>query len=307
MKDHMFFLAFVFFGAVSYSQEFKIPADGALWDNAEMDGLTIPPEKYVERIEARGDTLINNIEYIKLYNTWRTTIVPVGYCEVLYWGGPSYVNIYRGAIRTNEEQRVCFIEPGDTTDRLLYDFSLSVGDTVQIDGYNEKYTAEVIGIDSIQINGINRKRMSIEGYLYDSWIEGIGSEFGLFAPWNRDWEFTNYELFSYAENNVLIYPERSDSDCNWLSIITYDERIRTNSSIKVYPNPILDRSYIEFTQGIIPKEVTIYEISGRKVFSITPNNAGNCIIKKQDLGEGIFILRVTDEDENLYQQILEVL
>lgn len=93
---------------------------------------------------------------------------------------------YDGAIRDNELGQVFYYPPGDTVERVLYDFDVLVGDTVNnvfaVPGVADML---VITIDTIPVNGSDRKRIGIAPlggggtFATAHWIQGIGGDGGL--------------------------------------------------------------------------------------------------------------------------------
>ena len=80
--------------------------------------------------------------------------------------------------REDSIKRVYYIKGQDTTfqERLLYDFSLSKGDTMQ----SGIYTFTVMGVDTSVDCGTARRKLhvSIDGVsVIDTWAEGIGSTY----------------------------------------------------------------------------------------------------------------------------------
>lgn len=80
------------------------------------------------RHDLRGDTTINNLTYKKVYYSARDSVSA---------GDPPWSNtvtnlydIYAGAIREDSEKRVFVLPPDELNEQLLYDFNLSIGDTI---------------------------------------------------------------------------------------------------------------------------------------------------------------------------------
>lgn len=111
-----------------------------------------------------------------------------------------------------------YSEPG-----LLYDFELQIGDSVVVDNdylraYNIHYTC--VDIDTIEINGMQKRRffMHAEGYnpyIADIWIEGIGSKWG---PLNSGFGGAGfgggaYELLCCKQNDTLLYMDINFNRC----------------------------------------------------------------------------------------------
>ncbi len=283
-----------------FSQEFPIPANGAQWNNSEFNLEDISNTQNVERIEARGDTLINGVVFHKLFKTWYSSYYQIGDCEFKYSSGPLQTNDYVGALRTDSNKRVFYIATADSVVRTLYDFSLNVGDTVYINGKDYQYTAEVTDIDSVLIDGSFRKRFDLQGYMFDRWIEGIGSIYGLFAPINRHWEKHGYKLICYVENAFTIYQYSSDSECFRCNLVSEVSAFQTTDMISVIPNPVVGKSYIDYPAHIVAIKANIYNEYGSLVntFPIKVNEI--VYIDKEIMKKGLFIVELIDKRNQVY-------
>jgi hypothetical protein len=282
------------FGETCLAQDYPIPAEGAEWFDTEIEFLTILNSRSTQRYEATGDTIIDSSTYTKIIRTEE-----IGY----YFIGPCDFNIvhhktnnYIGAIRTNIDQQVLFVPAGDTISNLIYDFSVDVGDSIVIDVIDSQCTFLVTSIDSIVITNDSRKLISLMGMdcLKEQWIEGIGSTFGFFATWfQRYWEFYDYALTCYFENNIQIYPERV-TGCNLCDILTNTNGIQTRHSITINPNPLLKESRILYPNEIQPIRINVYTIEGRLVYSKDIIDNQNISINRDMFDSGILILELID-------------
>lgn len=181
--------------------------DGKVW---EYQVGRIKENVFVNQIE--GDTLINGENWKKVYNT-------AGF-------GISGGNTYYLALR-EVGQKVYAIAKGSNKPRLLYDFSLKVGDRVRcgvegnafgclldtdeqpdtLMGFPLRYQLQVKSIDTVHVSGPyirenNLRRftlMLIDAYREPVtmdheivWVEGFGSCAGPFSPWQP---LPPYEIF----------------------------------------------------------------------------------------------------------------
>ena len=95
-----------------------------------------------------------------------------------------------GSVREDTIAKQVFFKTGGQ-EGLIYDFSLEVGDTVQIDNryLNHNFGPVVCDyIDQVNINGLLKKRFSLThllrserepGFRFETWIEGVGSNYGI--------------------------------------------------------------------------------------------------------------------------------
>ena len=68
------------------------------------------------------------------------------------------------------------------------------------------------------------------------------------------------------------------------------------ANLSVYPNPVSDRLNIDYKENI--SNLTVYDLSGRSVKSLTTNNSNNSI-DVSDLKSGIYMLRIETENKDV--------
>lgn len=201
MKKLFAYWLFISIGFCGYSQQYTpFPASDAIWS------------VNIDKFAVQGDTTINSKLYKKYYRTN---------------GDSTFVfenSTYYAAVREDTNKRIWGIKHDAVTERLLYDFSLEIGDTTYVfpyEDYNnwvlDSVGLIVIDIDSVPIDTTFRKRFKISTlnyirdqpeWVYEYWIEGIGSTVGLFSqgtfePGIVDVVF--YELLCYQENDFTEY------------------------------------------------------------------------------------------------------
>lgn len=78
--------------------------------------------------------------------------------------------------------------------------------------------------------------------------------------------------------------------------------ISDNSAFSIYPNPISSNSIIKINPGIKAKEIEIYSVLGKKIFSkkVTDNVVQ---LNKENLAVGIYIVRVICIDRQFEQKV----
>lgn len=287
----------------AYSQEYPIPAEGSEWNNAEIQGATY----YANRIACIGDTIIDSMQYSKLYQTWSTVYYQTGTCEFEYSSGPTPLNEYRGAIRTDEHHKVHYVFPEEDTSRLIYDFSANVGDSILIDGIDSKYFAHVIDVDTILLNEEHRKRITLKGMhgFPDEWIAGIGSTYGLFATFMRPWEKYDTELTCYQEFGIRLYP--NITACDRCNIVTGQEVKSKNLCVSIYPNPVTQNCIISWPKEVNARTMNIYDLSGKILLTMNVRGIDNLLLNSKELTKGIFMVELIAEDGGSFKQRFLVL
>lgn len=277
--------------SIAYSQDFNIPAEGAEWNIADVQGTTY----YAKRIISHGDTIINSFEYAKLYEIWSAVYFQTGICKFDYLSVPYQVYQYRGAIRTDKNQTVYYVFPNEDTSRLIYDFSVRVGDTIQIDGLDSTYSAYIQAIDTITIDEHPRKRFTLRGAhdFHDEWIDGIGSLYGLFATFTRPWEKFVSELTCYRESVNRIYP--SNTNCDRCDLVTTSLEKQFDSPISIYPNPLHDKAIISWPKAMYARKLLIYDLTGRIIVENDLRGFEHFVIKRQEMNTGVLLVEIIDD------------
>lgn len=160
----------------------------------------------------KGDTLYHSQTYQKYYFTSDTSLTP---------SSLHFVAMVRQDI---VNKRIYGIEGWQQTERLIYDFSLHINDTLtvyplDITCSDNPIKIKVTSIDSILINGSYRKRSYIAGYstiMRDTIIEGIGSSYGPLAMGLDPYCATDVcwpVLLCEKQNGVLMYQNSNYSTC----------------------------------------------------------------------------------------------
>ena len=68
----------------------------------------------------------------------------------------------------------------------------------------------------------------------------------------------------------------------------------------IYPNPSQDVVYIEHIRPV--SEVTVYNLMGQVVGRFETGHAKNYVLDLSGLWGGMYYIRVTDEESNIYVQ-----
>ena len=126
-----------------------------------------------------------------------------------------------GAVR-EEDKRVyyrMYWQQSYQNEVLLYDFNLTVGDTVSA-GWSD-YRLIVLEESQVQVNGTMRRQLGLAMYFDDGttgeveeyWIEGVGSTYGFLNSGYEGWVGAFVHLLCYHENGNLIWDNEEFDDC----------------------------------------------------------------------------------------------
>ncbi|MDR2804259.1 MAG: T9SS type A sorting domain-containing protein [Dysgonamonadaceae bacterium] len=125
----------------------------------------------------KGDTIINGVKYKKLLSG----------CS----------GEYIAALK--EVDKKVFIKEDDKHERLLYDFNLKEGDSMENNGLSYRVTK----IDTVRVGDTERKRFNFENF--DVWTEGIGSLHAFYPlqPYATGYEAE--EINYQKKNSEIVY------------------------------------------------------------------------------------------------------
>ena len=225
-----------------------------------------------------GDTLIEDVRYMKIMGTVNDSY-PIFYTLLREEDGKVW-------------KRYSIAHP----ETLLYDFTASVGDTLCFGEPGVSFVLDSISM--VQIGDVDRRKFWF-GLEYDgsgnprtkeTWIEGIGSDYGLL--WSGYYGVYDgwHCLLCFHQYGELVWQNPEYNTCSY----PYDAvEENKDSEIALYPNPVRDRVVIE---GIEVAEVEVYNTLGQMVKTIQGTNE----ISVADLPQGVYLLRIADAEGKDY-------
>ena len=242
-----------------HAQEYiPIPADNS--SHWKIDGQYVLDETcyrdYWNWFYLSGTVNKFNKTYHKLYSKghWEDhPIGPYGTCS----GSGQTMNVYEGAICTVNDT---IYYTNSNLEEIIFTYNLNVGDTVPDDFLliygMYQLTIAISSVDSVLLEtGEYRRRWNL--YIISPWeeelggfIEGIGTEYGIFHPMYISEHNTWFRC--YSENYEPIYPPDTWCDPTVDIVETEDG----NREQIIYPNPFTTSTTIEY-QLVQPAEVTV--------------------------------------------------
>ena len=282
----------------------SLPLENTAWVHFYQSMMT---DSMYFQLGIKGDTIVNDMVYHKLIDCTHIGFPIEGECF--------------GGIRNDGEGKYYFLsftinhpepwplqliceESGTDTEYLIYDFSLSECDVFPYDGdeYLADYPESVFEIEEIMINGNMRKTLWFdddcengEHYHDHNWIEGIGSNQGLLysiqlIPMNG----SQYHLVEILQDGEAVYtdPEFEGVDYTWIQE-TY------LSPVSLYPNPITETGVLDFSKAEGVENLVIMALDGRIVKSENIKGLSSVIMKKEELGVGLFIYLLSGKRNNI--------
>ncbi len=292
MKKLLFFTAIL--TAISFvvqAQEYQyvpFPDSGAVWSEMYSSEETLVV--YERFTVTREDTLINNLQYRKLY---------IFYDEIFDKANAKCV----GGIREDEQKKVYYNGEGvhsfkpsnnEGSGVLLFDFSVSVGDTIK-NGNSSHGDIIIEDIDTIQVGQTLRKVYQLN-QSWVKWIEGIGSTKGLLFT-SGDLPTggaANGDLICFLQNDSVLYHDDYYNDCFPSNVGI--ELKKLNLGIQVYPNPA-NGNTVRFEWGESEIEnIEIFNLLGELVGSTTVTAKSFVDYPTNKMQPGIYVYKAIDKN-----------
>ena len=300
---HLYTLLFISLFSLKLSAQLyqPFPTDSTEWRQQSASWFYPWMDRWDYVYAMKGDTVIGMNTYHKIYKTGVTATYfyssPTAMPTLYYGPVPTDTNRYIGAIREDGAKHIYFYPDTSsfTGEQLLYDFNLTVGDTLP--PYNSGYFAGsnyISSIDSILIGGIYHKRYHISnpaGYSnFTSIIEGIGSTFGLIERLVDPFEWYD-RLICFTPNGSTAYLDPSYSSCGLPSPMGIADQKKDNG-MQVFPNP--GNGLINIRLAATGKiDVELCDLTGRTVLEKNDQLSAFSL----DLSSypcGVYFLKATD-------------
>jgi hypothetical protein len=248
-----------------------------------------------------GDTTTNGISYKKIYET------------VHHLPGTQYDTIYThyfGALR-EEGKKIMMISEwatGDSAERILYDFSAQqTGDWIYTNllTYGEPVTVKsrVGEIDSIEIGGVFHRRIHIDNAegnaTGESWVEGLGSVFGLIYSGFYLVTDNSYDLRCFSTESVTFINNDlnlgfcisvPDVNCDFSTPVpgNYPEL-----SFTVFPNPATGQLILTGNNPAAQiHSLKMYSITGQQVLDLIAADEMTMQIDVSSFPRGMYYLKL---------------
>ncbi len=286
---------FTFSLSAQTSTYHPFPDSSAVWNfNVQMFCFSNGQSDDDFSIIMQGDTLINNKIYQKL-NTPAFLKRNTDNCTVAIIG-------YKGATRNDLANKKVYIVPkNSTTEVLLYDFDLQLGDTlkgfIELNGQNV-----VVSIDSILVGNSYRKRWKFDDSYNFELIEGVGSTYGLIegVP-GKITDFPDYSLMCFEDKKVNVNYPASSSAC---AIVTSVNELTINTeNINVYPNPSNGFFKIDLKDELVI-QIRITDILGKVVIDQIVGNDN--FLKYSNFNAGTYIISFFNKENQSGQRKLVI-
>lgn len=279
---------------------FSFPDTNAAWNTVGDNVFTL--EEWHFRYAVFGDTVINSVEYSKVYEMYDSTILHPN-------------SSYFAAIRENEQRQVFCLIPG-FPETMLYDFSLEIGDTIwqgiggglcynEVEFWEENHFRVVTETDSILLeNNQYRRSWVLSGALgYQTWVEGIGSIewYGLFNPLITAIALCgdSYQFACFKHNDTVLYLDNPFCDHCFCQLFTdiEEQHMDLEDLLTLFPNPSNDKITIRFNElQTSTFTIIIYNPTGKKISEEALNGNQETEIALDQFESGLYTIQVFNKE-----------
>ncbi|MBK8956815.1 MAG: T9SS type A sorting domain-containing protein [Saprospiraceae bacterium] len=262
---------------------------GTKWHFSKFYDYHLDIEEFT-LIKSVGDTIINGIPstHLTITNNWACSITDN--------------NVFMYQTMENKIYAKINSESGF---HMLYNFSAEIGDSWKFPiMFNSMYTDTlqytVTNIYTTNINGQTRKVLScnLEFKLGIFWyrvyttqlIEGIGDVQYMF-PWQAQICDEDYilGLRCYEDNEIGLYHYNTDVECDYITE-TLTPELDQNDDIEIFPNPTLNRIYLN-NQELNYLKLEVIDSQGKNLF----RKVGFLTeIELNELAPGLYFLKIVN-------------
>jgi hypothetical protein len=215
-------------------------------------------------------------------------------------------------LRENSMDRKVYMRfKGASTESLIYDFSLNLGNNLPTDP-----SFLLTKIDSVMIQAGKRRRFIFEAAgvltgVIDTviWVEGVGNLIHPFitsAPKQR-----HSSLLCNTQNNQTTYeiPSFYSVTCaNAKRFFTKSYDLLPNSAIQIYPNPVEKNLIIQSAEPLNQVRVWISDISGKIVQQtsyVSILGQSRNILNTETLQTGLYFLTIQADEGRFVQKFIK--
>ncbi len=244
-----------------------------------------PPSATTFTYAISGDTIINQIEYKKLYmstqqepNEWK-----------LDW-----------AVREEDDRKVYVWSFHLMEEWLMYDFAAAVGDTFTILPANPNLYLVIDSITTTEINQSERTKFWLtimengtpSPYEPETWIEGIGSNKGIIHSGSSAFIGAAHWLTCKWENEELVYQNPEYDSC-YITTVSVEEM--GVSRLHLFPNPATTQAWLQLPENLPlpPMQIELYSPTGRLLYEAQPQDYLHKI-EVAHLARGLYLVRFWD-------------
>jgi hypothetical protein len=297
MKTMITLLLFTFISLAGFGQAYQpLPTSNAMWRENSYGFQCSCCSDYQYTIT--GDTVINMLTYHKLQKTGVNFLEDVtGNCTSNAYNA----NQYKGCFRNDSTNKlVYFIDAFTSNETVLYDFNLSIGDTVPPSplNFNGNFVNIVTDIDTVFLGGVYRKRFKLDSCWFEQlyYIEGIGSTYGLLSPTMCPFE-AFYNLQCFTNNSLPVYPNSTTSCSSFTANIESVEK----HQFSISPNPTSGALFINTT--LDSYDIIVFNSIGQ-IIQKKNVHSNSTFLDISNLTAGVYLIQFSDNNKVLYKETI---
>lgn len=289
------------FSALAQGGYRPFPTTNALWSQ-DMTGVLEPIE--FEDYTC-GDTTFGGQAYTKVFTHIRA-----------FGGGES--TYLQGSIREAGKQ-VFFYKFPENIEFLLYDFSLQIGDTIEVKRSVEEniqlFTMRVLSIDSVTLTDGVHKRWKLKSVFSadfpETWVEGVGSTFGLVSRTLGYVGGTPPKLNCTLQAGATIYTLPNYPPCDFTLSAECQEMVAVhtpeNTSAVVFPNPFSEKLSVSLPADHVSCALRLYDCFGKLLRSANVSGQPTFTWLRDGLPTGIYFLKIEKQGESNSGSVLKII
>ncbi len=202
-----------------------------------------------------------------------------------------------------EFDQAVYFRDAKNVEAMIYDFGAREGQTLRLatycnNVYHDMADVKVVHIDTVEYQSKRRKRMEVnyDGRKTDYWIEGIGSEFGLFNSCvGMVGGFR--ELLCVQDRDSLVYKNMRRGTC-YVSKQSVGLGKSIAKDFKVYFENSNRRMKVESPDAGRGLSYSIRNLEGQEVGS--GQLSGSWI--DLNLEEGAYVLRISEKNQQVFSR-----
>jgi hypothetical protein len=290
MKKTLFAVLFVLSVSPSFAQKIRFSESTNEWDIRDIYGW--PMDSVTLSIRYSADTIKGGIRY-------RIISPPLGFGGLL--------GIREDTILSKVYVRMLISSGADTTEQVLYDYNLHVGDTIIRKSVGDSFVHIISHVDSVLINTNWHKTWHFQllsattGSKSFDVIEGIGcTDDPLFPLHPMNFESISKLLcFHNASSSPIVSPAVSGYFDNNISCrLQTDQIVQKENHAIIIPNPIDNSARIVLPSTISSGNLIITNTIGQTIISTSFQNKNELPIGDKIKQRGIYFFRVVDNETN---------
>ena len=224
-----------------------------------------------------GDTLLEGQTYQKLLYSYYPGMAEPELAALLREDGDNVIYAYQ-----------------DTSEFIAYDMDLAEGDTVMFGTPQCPLSYQLVAdeVDPIVLlNGEARRHWQLveplSGFVFDDWIEGVGSVNG---PFSTEIVMCWFDVFvtlnCFAQNDTLKYDYPFLDGCDYSTVGVQEEALSSGGNVS--PNPFTGELRVRSDNACPSGNVEVRDVWGRQVLSTIGDLSSGVVIDGSSLATGVY-------------------